>query len=256
MSNTESYSWAEAVGASVDQAGAVGASFEQADGGESQGAEEATSQGHDVGAGDSQHHDLSATQVGWSSEVQPVSAEEANTGESSSSSSAVQTSSLVHTTVSDYPSELGPRRFGQVDSFDARKGWGFVHDFYTGETFIAHHSEIRPKYPDDRLGEDCIRNFKNCLHQGEYVEFSVGKNPRTGDPCAAWITGPGGGSILMDHAVIQYTMYRDCRSNAHVRPGRGSRSRGNIVSNGQEQPQQQRRKPRLQQRRRQQTNAP
>lgn len=122
-----------------------------------------------------------------------------------------------------YPVELGPRRFGQVDSFDAQKGWGFLHDFYTGEVFFVHCSEVKPRYTD-RLGEGCIENFKNCLHQGEYVEFCVGTKPDDGRPCAKWVTGPGNGTIQMDHAVIYYIMYRDSRTGKHIRPGRGSRS--------------------------------
>ena len=123
-----------------------------------------------------------------------------------------------------YPAELGPRYFGQVDSFDAKKGWGFIHEFQTGRVFLYTHSEVRPKYSDDRLGEDCIRNFKNCLHQGEYIEFCIGSKPGTDEPCAKWITGPRNGTIQMYHAVIKYIMYRDCRTGKRVRPGPGSRS--------------------------------
>jgi len=111
-----------------------------------------------------------------------------------------------------YPPNIGPRRLGIVTSYHARKGWGFIRDMYTSEVFFAHHTEVVPYWPDDRIGSDSVRNFKNCLHMGEYVEFCVGENQSTGDVCAKHVTGLCGYTLQMDWATIRYIQTRNART--------------------------------------------
>jgi hypothetical protein len=111
-----------------------------------------------------------------------------------------------------YPPNIGPRRLGIVTSYHARKGWGFVRDMYTQEVFFAYHTEVMPFWPDDRIGSNTMRNFKNCLHTGEYVEFGVGINLSTGEECAKHVTGLCGYTLQMDWATIRYIRTRDSRT--------------------------------------------
>lgn len=111
-----------------------------------------------------------------------------------------------------YPPNIGPRRLGIVTSYHARKGWGFIRDMYTYEVFFTHHTEVVPFWPHDRIGADTVRNFKNCLHTGEYVEFGVGVNPSTGEACAKHVTGLCGYTLQMDWATIRYIQTRDSRT--------------------------------------------
>jgi hypothetical protein len=105
--------------------------------------------------------------------------------------------------------QASPRRVGQCTSFNAKKGWGWLRDIYTDEVFMVHHSEIRPRL-EPRLGPSY---FTPCLWTGEYVEFSVGMNPRKQQECAKAVTGINGGTLIMDYSVALVTEYRGADGN-------------------------------------------
>ena len=74
---------------------------------------------------------------------------------------------------------------------------------------MVHHSEIRPRL-EPRLGPSY---FTPCLWTGEYVEFSVGMNPRKQQECAKAVTGINGGTLIMDWSVALVTEYRGADGN-------------------------------------------
>ena len=113
------------------------------------------------------------------------------------------------TTVGNNRPQASPRRVGMCTSFNAKKGWGWVRDIYTDEVFMVHHSEIRPRL-EPRLGPSY---FTPCLWTGEYVEFSVGMNPRKQQECAKAVTGINGGTLIMDWSVALVTEYRGADGN-------------------------------------------
>jgi cold shock CspA family protein len=118
------------------------------------------------------------------------------------------------------PDLKGSRR-GRVTSYHARKGWGFIQDLDSDDTFFVHFTEI-DYYWRERLGADDDEDgdgdnggsghrnyYKPCLFTGEYVQFTVGSNPVTGQPCAKRVTGPRRGPLLMDFGTYRYIRYRN-----------------------------------------------
>lgn len=67
--------------------------------------------------------------------------------------------------------------------FNWEKGYGFIEDVETKESFFVHYSGIEPsKYKDD--GNPKFRK----LCEGEAVTFDIGEAPN-GKPCAMNVRG-------------------------------------------------------------------
>lgn len=96
------------------------------------------------------------------------------------------------------------RRTGIVKSFHARKGWGIIEDLDSNEQYFVHHSELRPQNDSPLLP-----NWKHSLYTGEYVEYSIGVNPKKPtNICARDVTGIRGGPLLCDFGAWRILFYR------------------------------------------------
>lgn len=95
------------------------------------------------------------------------------------------------------------RLTGQVLSFHARKGFGFIQELDTGTQYFVHHSQLRPKHAP------IVDGWKPTLYSGEYVRFSVGPNPHVpNQTCALNVTGLGLG-LMCDKAAWRVLFYRN-----------------------------------------------
>ena len=101
------------------------------------------------------------------------------------------------------PSTLNDLRLtGQVLRWRARAGTGVIQDVHSRETYFAHHTQLRPKHPP------LVEGWKPVLHTGEYVTFTVGRNPtQPAKLCALDVQGIAG-TLMCDFAAWRPIMYR------------------------------------------------
>jgi hypothetical protein len=95
------------------------------------------------------------------------------------------------------------RRRSGADKGDKRRG------HRTGKSQWQKRNCDQDRDGDGDRGGSGHRNYCACLFKGEYVQFTVGSNPVTGQPCAKRVSGPRRGPLLMDFGTYRYIRYRN-----------------------------------------------